>query len=83
MKSHQPRAVNAVSPAELQRRWSAVRGRMRDRGIDALVMQNSSDWVGGYVRWFTNQPATNGYPTSVVFPLHGGLSLIEQGRPGF
>jgi Xaa-Pro aminopeptidase len=79
MKSHEPRAVNAVSSAELQRRWSAVRERMRERGIDALVMQNSSDWVGGYVRWFTNQPATNGYPTSVVFPLHGGLSLIEQG----
>jgi Xaa-Pro aminopeptidase len=82
MKSHEPRAVNAVSSAELQRRWSAVRERMRERGIDALVMQNSSDWVGGYVRWFTNQPATNGYPTSVVFPLHGGLSLIEQGPFG-
>jgi Xaa-Pro aminopeptidase len=79
MKFHEPRAVNAVSSAELQRRWSAVRERMRERGIDALVMQNSSDWVGGYVRWFANQPATNGYPTSVVFPLHGGLSLIEQG----
>jgi Xaa-Pro aminopeptidase len=48
-------------------------------GIDALVAQNSSDWVGGYVRWFSNQPATNGYPTSVVFPLEGGITLVEQG----
>src|SRR5476651_1826364 len=73
------RAVNAVSSAELHRRWTAVRTQMRDRGVDALVVQNSSDWVGGYVRWFSNQPATNGYPTSVVFPLEGGMSFIEQG----
>jgi Xaa-Pro aminopeptidase len=73
------RAVNAVSTGELQRRWSAVRRQMRDRGIDALVIQNSSDWVGGYIRWFSNQPATNGYSSSIVFPLDGAMSLIDQG----
>lgn len=73
------RAVNAVSLPELQRRWRLVRERMREEGLDALVIQNSSDWVGGYVRWFSNQPATNGYPSSLVFPLEGGMSLIEQG----
>jgi Xaa-Pro aminopeptidase len=52
---------------------------MKDRDIDALVLQNSSDWVGGYIRWFTNQPATNGYPSSVVFARDDGMSLIEQG----
>ena len=66
----------------MQRRWAAVRGAMRARRIDALVVQNSSDWVGGYIRWFSNQPATNGYPSSVVFPLEGGMSLIEQGPFG-
>jgi Xaa-Pro aminopeptidase len=76
------RALNAVSPAELQRRWAAVRTVMRAQGIDALVIQNSSDWVGGYIRWFSNQPATNGYPSSVVFPLEGGMSFIEQGPFG-
>jgi len=78
----QLRAVNAVSLSELQRRWSATRTRMRELGIDALVVQNSSDWVGGYVRWLSNQPATNGYPTSLVFPLEGGISLVEQGPFG-
>lgn len=73
------RALNAVSLSELQRRWSATREAMRARDIDALVLQNSSDWVGGYIRWFTNQPATNGYPSSVVFPANGTMSLIEQG----
>jgi Xaa-Pro aminopeptidase len=55
---------------------------MHEQSIDALVIQNSSDWVGGYIRWFSNQPATNGYPSSLVFPLDGGIALIEQGPFG-
>jgi Xaa-Pro aminopeptidase len=73
------RVVNAVSLGELQRRWAAVRREMQSREIDALVIQNSSDWVGGYIRWFSNQPATNGYSSSVVFPIDGGMSFIDQG----
>ena len=76
------RAVNAVSLQEMQRRWRDVRAQMRTQGIDALVMQNSSDWIGGYVRWFSNFPATNGYPNTIVFPLDSGMSLIEQGPFG-
>ena len=82
MQSSHPRAVNAVSLAELERRWGLVRDRMRELDIDALVLQNSSDWVGGYIRWFSNQPATNGYPTSLVFPRDTGMSLVEQGPFG-
>jgi Xaa-Pro aminopeptidase len=82
MQSSHPRAVNAVSREELERRWGLVRTRMRELDIDALVLQNSSDWVGGYIRWFSNQPATNGYPTSLVFPREAGMSLIEQGPFG-
>jgi Xaa-Pro aminopeptidase len=76
------RAVNTVSLTEMQRRWAAVRAQMQHQQIDALVVQNSSDWVGGYVRWFCGEPATNGYATSLVFPLGGGMSLIEQGPFG-
>jgi len=76
------RAVNAVSLPELQRRWAAARAGMRAREVDALVLQNSSDWVGGYIRWFTNEPATNGYSYSVVFPVDGGMSFVEQGPFG-
>ncbi len=79
MPVNTPRAVNAVSLGEMQRRWRLVRAHMREQKIDALVIQNSSDWVGGYVRWFTNQPANNGYSTAAVFPLEEGMSLIGQG----
>ena len=76
------RVCNAVSSTELQRRWAAVRKHMQAQRIDALVLQNSSDWVGGTIRWFSNQPATNGYPSALVFPIEGGMSLIEQGPAG-
>jgi Xaa-Pro aminopeptidase len=79
MSNSNPRTLNAVSSSELQRRWTAVRAAMRAQHIDALVVQNSSDWVGGHIRWFSNQPATNGYSSSVVFPLEGAMSFIEQG----
>jgi Xaa-Pro aminopeptidase len=82
MQTKPTRALNSVSAEEMQRRWTAVRAAMRTRRIDALVLQNSSDWVGGYLRWFSNQPATNGYPSSLVFPLEGGMSFIEQGPFG-
>jgi Xaa-Pro aminopeptidase len=55
---------------------------MREQDIDALVLQNSSDWVGGYIRWFCDEPATNGYPSTLVFPCTGGMTLIEQGPFG-
>src|SRR5271154_326433 len=82
MQANSSRVLNAVSVEELQRRWAAVRAVMLERAIDALVVQNSSDWVGGYIRWFSNQPATNGYPSSLVFPINGGMSFIEQGPFG-
>jgi Xaa-Pro aminopeptidase len=68
-----------ISTAELERRWAAVRQGMADRGIDALLMQASNDFMGGYVKWFTDLPATNGYPATVVFPRDERMSVIGQG----
>lgn len=68
-----------ISDGELQRRWTAVRAEMAARSIDAVVMQNASDWVGGMVRWFTDIPATNGYPRTVIFFADGTMTVIEMG----
>ena len=68
-----------ISTAELQRRWSAARGAMRKLGLDALVLQSAEDWMGGYTRWFTDTPATNAYPRSVIFPLEGLMTTCEVG----
>ncbi|MCX7931694.1 MAG: Xaa-Pro peptidase family protein [Rhodovarius sp.] len=77
------RIPTRVSERELARRWSAVRAVMADRGLDALVMQSSNDWLGGYVKWFTDIPAHNGYPRSVVFYADGHpMSVVEMGPFG-
>jgi Xaa-Pro aminopeptidase len=76
------RRLNPISNAELERRWAAVRAMMRDRGIDALVMQNNNDWLGGYVKWFTDFPAYNGYPRTVIFHLNDTMTVVDMGPAG-
>jgi Xaa-Pro aminopeptidase len=55
---------------------------MDTRGIDALVVQNTNDWLGGSVKWFTDIPAMNGYPRTLVFHRDGGMTVIEMGAFG-
>ena len=80
MSGPNDRITTAISTKELERRWAAAaRKEMRERGIDALVMQNNSDWLGGYVKWFTDIPATNGYPKTVVFHANEPMTMVEMG----
>jgi Xaa-Pro aminopeptidase len=76
------RILTRISDAELERRWSAVRKVMRERDIDALVMQATNDWLGGYVKWFTDLPANNGYPRSVIFYRDDPMVVAEMGPTG-
>jgi len=55
---------------------------MAERKIDALVMQNANDWLGGYVKWFTDIPATNGYPKTVIFHAADPMTMIEMAASG-
>lgn len=73
------RVCNPVSDAELNRRWTATRAKMRELGIDALVVSGAQDWMNGTIRWFTGLPANNGYPRSAIFPLEGLMAVCEQG----
>ena len=76
------RILTRISDAELARRWGAVRQAMRERKIDALVLQSTNDWVNGYVKWFTDIPATNGYPRTVVFYADDPMTVVEMGPMG-
>ena len=53
-------SISPISTAELERRWGAVRAAMAAQKIDVLVMQNSNEFSGGYVKWFTDMPSGNG-----------------------
>ena len=74
------RVETPISMAELERRWAAVRQAMVAQGIDALVTQNSSDWLGGYVKWFTDIPAHNDYPRNVIFHRDDLMTVVEMGN---
>ena len=76
------RLQTPISTAELQRRWAAVRAAMEREQIDVLLMQNNNDHMGGYVKYFTDLPATNGYPLTVVFPRDDLMTLVSQGPFG-
>ncbi|MDH4189576.1 MAG: M24 family metallopeptidase [Betaproteobacteria bacterium] len=82
MAQDETRLCDAVPATELERRWAAVRALMRDEGLEALVLQNANDWLGGYVRWFTGAPANNAYPRSLIFPAHGQMTSVGQGPFG-
>ena len=71
-----------ISGAELERRWAAVRSAMEREGLDALVMQNNNDHMGGAVKWFTDHPAVNGYPYTVLFYRDGGMTVVRHGPIG-
>jgi Xaa-Pro aminopeptidase len=68
-----------VSNNELERRWKAVRQAMKEADIDLLFMQNWTDILGGYVRWFTDMSTKNNYPLSLVFPRDEGMTVIKHG----
>jgi Xaa-Pro aminopeptidase len=82
MEQLSERLQTPISTAELQRRWAAVRAAMEREQIDVLLMQNNNDHMGGYVKYFTDLPATNGYPLTVVFPRDDLMTLVSQGPFG-
>src|SRR5579872_5299576 len=82
MEQLSERLQTPISTAELERRWKAVRAAMELNKIDVLLMQNNSDQMGGYVKYFTDLPATNGYPLTVVFPRDDLMTLVGMGPFG-
>jgi Xaa-Pro aminopeptidase len=73
------RLQTPISTAELERRWTAVRAAMKREKVDVLLMQNNNDHMGGYVKYFTDMPATNGYPNTVIFPADDEMTVVCQG----
>jgi len=68
-----------VSTEELERRWTLAREVMRDDQIDFLVARNDEEFLGGYIRWFTDVPARHSYPYTVIFPVDEEMTLVSPG----
>ena len=73
------KVVCPISTEELERRWKAVRDVMQEKKVDFLLIQNSQDYLGGYVKWFTDMPAVHHYPASVIFPISDEMTTVWHG----
>lgn len=77
-----PRAKSPISRTELERRWAAVRREMTARGLDAVVMHETNEYLGGSIRWFSDVAATNGYGRAAVFHKDDLMTVVMQGPTG-
>ena len=76
------RVNTPISTVELERRWALIRAEMAAQKIDVLLAQANNDFMGGYVKYLTDLPATNGYPFTVVFPREDLMTVVGQGPFG-
>ena len=76
------RVNTPISTAELERRWGLIRAQMAEQKIDVLLAQGNNDFMGGYVKYLTDLPATNGYPFTVVLPRDELMTVVGQGPFG-
>jgi Xaa-Pro aminopeptidase len=71
-----------ISPAELDRRRTAIRAGMSEAGIDVLLAYNNNDHLGGNVRYLIDVPAVHGYALSVVLPQDDEITIVRHGPFG-
>ena len=73
------RVIHPISTQELERRWKAVREVMKAKKVDVLLIQNNNDYLGGYVKWFTDMPAVHAYSNAVIFPVADEMIFFSHG----
>lgn len=78
MSDGQARVHRPIERSVLEDRWHRAREAMAAHGVDLLLIQNNNDFMGGYVKWFTDVPATTGYPTTVLFPKDAPMVVVSQ-----
>ncbi len=70
-----------ISEKELKRRRDAVASAMKNEGAELLIMQNNNQYLGGYVRYFTDIAAEQAYPLTVLFAVDGDITTIASSSP--
>jgi len=79
MEDLHDRMTTSVSTAELERRWKASREMMLAQGLDFLLMRQDEEFLGGYVKWFSDFSARHSYPFTVIFPVDEEMTFITCG----
>ena len=79
MADPKERLTTCISTEELERRWKAARQVMRENKIDFLLMRQDEEFLGGYVKWFSDFSARHSYPFTVIFPVDDEMTFITCG----
>jgi len=81
MDDPKERLTTSISTSELERRWKAAREVMRENKIDFLIMRQDEEFLGGYVKWFSDFSARHSYAFTVIFPADDDMTFITCGAP--
>ena len=73
------KVIKPISDEELERRWAAVREVMKEKKVDFLLIENAQDYLGGYIKWFTDIPAVHNYPIAAIFPVDDEMTTFSHG----
>ena len=75
------RLKSQISKPELERRGAAMQKAMKAQGIDAVIAQNLTLYMGSCTRWLTDTLAEINYPQSVILPADGEVRYIACSGP--
>lgn len=75
------RLKSPVPLRELERRTAALQKAMKAEGVDCVIAQNITQYLGGCNRWLTDTTAENNYPQSSILPQEGAVRYIACSGP--
>ena len=80
-EKYHERLKSPIPREELERRSRALQEVMKEEGIDCIVAQNITQYLGGCNRWLTDTTAENNYPQSSILPSEGEVRYIACSGP--
>ncbi|MCL2578688.1 MAG: M24 family metallopeptidase [Oscillospiraceae bacterium] len=75
------RLKSPIPKAELERRNAALQKAMKAQGVDCIISQNLTQYMGGCNRWLTDTLAENNYPQSTILPADSEVRYIACSGP--
>lgn len=70
-----------IPKADLERRTAKLQEAMKREGIDCVIAENVTQYLGGANRWLTDTTAENHYPQSSILPAEGEVGYIACSGP--
>ncbi len=75
------RLKSPIPKEDLIRRTETLQAAMKKEGVDCLIAENVTQYLGGANRWLTDTTAENHYPQSSILPAEGEVGYIACSGP--